>query len=328
MKMNMTRRMAIAAAASTVALASSFAFAQPQAYPTKPIRLLVPFPPGGVTDVIARSMAEKLSASLGQPVVVENKPGAGTMLASEAVAQAPADGYTLLIAASSLTINPALYTNIRFDPVKDFAPITLLGSVVHVLVVNEALPVRNVAELIRYAKSHPGKLSYASVGNGTSTHLEMELFKNMADVFITHIPYRGSGPALLDVLGGRIDLMFDALGSSAPHMKSGKLRALGVSSLRRSPSIADVPSISEAGLNGFEAMPWLGLLAPAGTSPEIIARLNKASVEALASPEVKATFSAQGIDTIGNTPQQFASFIRQDLAKWEKVVKASGAKID
>lgn len=326
--MNPVRRRIVAGAALALGTASIGTPALAQTYPGKPIRLVLPFPPGGVTDVVARALAERVGATLGQRVLVENRPGAGTMLASETVARAPADGYTLLLAASSLTINPALYPDIRFDTIKDFAPITLLGSVIHVLVVGDALPVRTVAELIQYAKTRPGKLSYASVGNGTSTHLEMELFKSMAGVFVTHIPYRGSGPALIDVLGGRIDLMFDALGSSAPHIKSGKLRVLGVSSERRSPSLPDVPSVSEAGLKGFEAMPWLGLLAPAGTPQDIVTRLNKAVNDALAEPEVKSTFAAQGIDTIGNTPQQFAAFIQQDLAKWAKVVKVSGAKVD
>jgi tripartite-type tricarboxylate transporter receptor subunit TctC len=299
-----------------------------QVFPTQPIKLVVPNPPGGATDVLGRAIADKMSKSLGQPVIVENRPGAGTSIGSEFVARAPADGYTLLFAVSALTINPSLYPNLRFDPIKDFAPISLLGSVVHVLVVRESLPISSVGDLIRYAKANPKALSYASVGNGTSTHLEMELLKSEAGIEIAHIPFKGSSAAITDVLGGRVDLMFDALPTSGPHIQSRKLRALAVTSARRSPNLPNVPTVAESGLQNYDAAPWIGLLGPAGTPPAIVERLNREATAALKAPDVASAFAAQGIDVIGNSAQQFGQFIREDMAKWKRVVEKSGAKID
>lgn len=298
------------------------------AYPTKPVRLIVPFSPGGAADTMARVLADKLSASIGQPVVVDNKPGAGTMIASEAVAKADPDGYTLGLAASSLTINPALYPKVPFDPVKDFAPVILAVSPIHVLVVRQDLPVKSVEDLIKLAKQKPNGLNYGSVGNGTSTHLEMELFKSMSGTQLLHVPYKGSAPALTDMIAGQLQVMFDAAASSMPHVKSGKLRAIAVTSAKRSALLPDLPTVAESGLPGYEAMPWLGVLAPAGTSPEIVDRLNKEITKVLAIPEVREKYASLSLEIIGGTPQQFADFIKADLLKWAKVVKESGAKVD
>ena len=314
----------LATAASLVAPAAALA----QNYPDKPIRMVLPFPPGGVTDLLARALAEKLSPRLGQPVVIDNKPGAGTILASDLVARAPADGYTLLLAASSLGTAPLLYDKVGYDAIKSFAPVTQVASVVHVLVVNQQLPVKSVAELIAYAKANPGKLNYASTGSGTSTHLEGELFKSMANTFMVHIPYKGSGPALTDVVGGQVSVMFDALGSSGPFIRSGKLRALAVTTGKRSPSIPELPTVAESGLPGYEAMPWLGIVAPAGTPQPIVDRLHRETAEILKDPELRERFKGWGLDIIGNSPAEFSSFLRRDIDQWAKVISSAKIKAD
>lgn len=314
----------LAVAASLLAPAAALA----QAYPDKPIRMVLPFPPGGVTDLLARALAEKLSPRLGQPVIVDNKPGAGTVLASDYVARAPADGYTLLLAASSLGTAPLLYDKVGYDAIKSFAPVTQVASVVHVLVVNPQLPVKSVAELVAYAKQNPGKLNYASTGMGTSTHLEGELFKSMAETFMVHIPYKGSGPALTDVVGGQVGVMIDALGSSGPFIRSGKLRALAVTTVKRSQSIPELPTVAESGLPGYEAMPWLGLVAPAGTPQPVIDRLHREIVEVLKEPELRERFKGWGLDIIGNTPAEFASFLRRDIDQWARVIASARIKAD
>ncbi|MGJ7544564.1 tripartite tricarboxylate transporter substrate binding protein [Variovorax sp. LT1R16] len=314
----------LALAASLVAPAAALA----QAYPDKPVRMVLPFPPGGVTDILARALAEKLAPRLGQPVIVDNKPGAGTVLASDLVARAPADGYTLLLAASSLGTAPLLYEKVGYDAVKSFAPITQVASVVHVLVVNQQLPVKSVAELVAYAKQNPGKLNYASTGTGTSTHLEGELFKSMAKAYMVHIPYRGSGPALTDVVGGQVSVMIDALGSSGPFIKAGKLRALAVTTAKRSQSIPDLPTVAESGLPGYEAMPWLGLVAPAGTPQPVIDRLHREIAEILKEPELRERFKGWGLDIIGNTPAEFSSFLRRDIDQWARVISSAKIKAD
>lgn len=322
----LVRRAFLAAIAATVASLPLAAVAQD--YPTKPIKLVLPFPPGGVTDSLARTLADKLQPRLGQPVVVENKPGAGTMLASETVARAPADGYTLLMAASTLGVAPSIFPKVPYDPIKSFEPVTLAAAVVHQLVVGPDLPVKNVAELIDYLKKHPGKVSYASTGNGTSTHLEGELFKFMAKVHMVHIPYRGSGPALTDMVGGHVQLMFDAVGSSQPLVKSGKLRALAVTTEKRSPSMPDLPTVAESGLPGFDAMPWLGILAPAGTPRPIVDRLHREITAILADDELRQSLASKGLDVVGNTPAKFASFLKRDIDKWAGVVKFANIKPD
>ncbi|MDO9165828.1 MAG: tripartite tricarboxylate transporter substrate binding protein [Rhodoferax sp.] len=317
---------------STLVLAAATTFIAPPAlaqdYPSKPIRMVLPFPPGGVTDLLARALAEKLAPRLGQPVIVDNKPGAGTVLASDFVARAPADGYTLLMAASSLGTAPLIYEKVGYDAIKSFAPVTQVASVVHVVVVNPALPVKSVKELIAYAKANPGKLNYSSTGTGTSTHLEGELLKSMAGVYMVHIPYRGSGPALVDLVGGQVNVMIDALGSSGPFIKSGKLRALAVTTAKRSQSIPELPTVAESGVPGYEAMPWLGLVAPAGTPQPVVDRIHREVAKVLEDPELRERFKGWGLDIIGNTPAEFTSFLRRDVDQWARVIKSANIKAD
>ncbi|PLP98459.1 Bug family tripartite tricarboxylate transporter substrate binding protein [Cupriavidus pauculus] len=297
-------------------------------YPAKPVRIIVPFTPGGAADIMTRALGERLRKQLGQPIVIENKPGAGTVIASDYVAKQTPDGYTLLMAASSLGIAPSIYKNVSYDPVKDFAPITLVASVVHVLEVNASLPVHNVKELIAYMKNSAKPLSYSSAGTGTSTHLEAELLKSMAGVDMTHIPYKGSAPALTDLVGGNVQVMVDAYASSAPFIKAGSVRALAVTTAKRSATLPNLPTVAESGLPGYEAMPWLGLLAPAGTPPEVVQRVYAAVQESLKDPSLAQQFHDLGLDIIGNTPVQFAAFVKQDAVKWAKVAKTSGAQAD
>jgi len=300
-----------------------------QGYPAKPIRIVVPFPPGGATDILARAVAQKLTDAWGQAVVVDNRPGAGGNIGSEIVAKAAPDGYTLEMGTvGTHAINASLYAKMPYDHVKDFAPVILVAGVPNVLVVNPSLPVSSVQELIAYAKANPGKLNFASSGNGTSIHLAGELFKVMAGVQMTHIPYKGSAPALQDLIGGQVQLMFDNLPPSLPHIKAGKLRALAVTSATRSSALPDTPTIAESGLPGFEASSWFGVLAPAGTPPAIIARLNAEIGAWLASAEAKEKMLALGANIGGGSPEDFARHIAAETAKWQKVVKASGAKVD
>lgn len=320
--MNKIKNVLVSALAACSLLASAGAFAQ-AAYPDKPIHLMIPFAQGGATDLLGRALGERLSVRLGQPVVVENKTGGGTVIASDFVAKAPADGYTLLLAASSLGTAPYLYKKVGYDASKSFAPITLVCAVTHVLVVHPDLPVKSVKELIAYAKANPEKLSYGSVGAGTSNHLEGELFKSMAGVSLVHIPYRGSAPALTDLVGGQLGVMFDPIASTGPFIKAGKLRALAVSTAKRSSSMPELPTVAESGLPGFEATPWLGMLAPAGTPPGIVAKLNKEVVAILAEPEMKERMKTWGFDVIGNTPAEFAAFIQADTAKWGPLIKSA-----
>lgn len=300
--------------------------AQAQGYPSKPVNIVVPFAPGGATDIMTRLLAERLSKRLGQPVIVENKPGAGTMIASEYVAKAPADGHTVLMAASSLGIAPSLYSKVNYDPVKSFAPISLVASVVHVLEVHPSVPVKSVGELITWLKANPGKANYGSVGAGTSTHLESELFNTMAGVKMVHVPYKGSAPALTDLVGGSLQVMFDAWASSGPFVKDGKTRLLAVTTAQRSRILPDVPTVAESGLPGYEAMPWLGLLAPAGTPDAVVKKFHDELIEVLKEQPVQEKFHSLGLDIIGNTPQEFAEFIKKDITKWAKVIQETGAK--
>jgi len=300
--------------------------AQAQGYPSKPVNIVVPFAPGGATDIMTRLLAERLSKRLGQPVIVENKPGAGTMIASEFVAKAPADGHTVLMAASSLGIAPSLYSKVNYDPVKSFAPISLVASVVHVLEVHPSVPVKTVGELIAWLKANPGKANYGSVGAGTSTHLESELFNTMAGVKMVHVPYKGSAPALTDLVGGSLQVMFDAWASSGPFVKDGKTRLLAVTTAQRSKILPDVPTVAESGLPGYEAMPWLGLLAPAGTPDAVVKKFHDELIEVLKEQPVQEKFHSLGLDIIGNNPQEFAEFIKKDITKWAKVIQETGAK--
>lgn len=304
------------------------------AWPNKPLKIIVPFAAGGTTDILGRVMAVELSKALNQPVVVDNRAGAGGNVGTDAVAKSAADGYTLLMGTvGTHGINKALYPKLAFDPEKDFAPVTLVASVPNVLVINteraKTLQINSVTDLIAYAKRNPGKLNMASAGNGTSIHLAGELFKSMSGTFMVHFPYRGSAPAMQDLLAGNMDVMFDNLPSAMPHIKSGKLKALGVTSAQRAPALPDVPTIEDAGrLKGYEASSWFGLLAPAATPPDVVSRLQQESAKALGRADVKEKLLAQGAVAVGNTPQAFASFIRDEHQKWARVVKTSGAKVD
>lgn len=302
--------------------------AHAQNYPSKPVTIVVPFSPGGATDIMARTLAEPLGKRLGQPVIVENRTGAGTMIASEHVSKATPDGHTLLLAASSLGIAPSLYSKVNYDPVKDFTPISLVASVVHVLSVHPSVPAKNVSELIAWVKANPTKANYGSVGAGTSTHLESELFATMAGVKMQHIPYKGSAPALMDLVGGNLPIMFDAYASSGPFIRENKIRLLAVTTAQRSKLLPDVPTVAESGLPGYEAMPWLGLVAPAGTPNAVVNKVHAELMEVLKDAAVQEKFRSLGLDIIGNKPAEFSDFIKKDIVKWAKVVKDSGAKAD
>jgi len=306
------------------------------AYPTKPVRIVVPFAPGGTTDILARVVANELTKSFGQPFIVDNRAGAGGNIGSDIVAKSAPDGYTLLMGTvGTHGINKALYDKLPFDPVKDFAPITLVAGVPNVMVMNtekaKAMGVNSVTDFIAYAKAHPGKLNMASSGNGTSIHMAGELFKVMTGTYMLHIPYRGSGPALMDMVGGSMDVMFDNLPSAMQQIKAGKLKALAVTSATPSAALPGVPTVEQAGgpaLKGFEASSWFGLLAPAGTPPEIVNSIQREVAKALSAPAVKESLLVQGAIPSGNTPQEFARFIDSELKKWAPVVKVSGAKVD
>ena len=325
------RRLLLASAGSLLLPAATRAQA---AWPNKPVRVVVPFAPAGTTDILARALAPELGKVFGQPFVIDNKPGAGGNLGSDAIAKSAPDGYNLLMGTvGTHAINAALYPKMPFDPVRDFVPVVLVAGVPNVLVINpakaDAYGVKTVADLIRYAKANPGKLNMASSGNGTSIHLSGELFKSMTGTFMLHFPYRGSGPALLDLIGGTMDVMFDNLPSALPHIKSGKLRALGVTSAQRSASLPEVPTIAEAGpVKGFDASSWFGLFAPAGTPTEIVSRINQETAKAFQSPALKERLLSQGAIPGGQPPAEFAKFIAAETAKWAQVVKVSGAKVD
>jgi tripartite-type tricarboxylate transporter receptor subunit TctC len=308
--------------------------AQAQSWPTKPVRIVVPFPPGGTTDIVARAIGVELQRMWQHAVVIENRPGAGGNIGADLVAKSAPDGYTLLMGTvGTHAINAALFaqsgTKMPFDPVKDFVPITLAAGVPNVMVINPKLPVTTVAEFIAYAKARPGQLNMASSGNGTSIHLSGELFKTVTGIYMVHFPYRGSAPAVTDLIAGNMNVMFDNLPSALPHIKSGRLKALAVTSRTRSPALPDVPTIEEAaGLKGFDASSWFGLFAPAGTPRAIVDKIQSDVARALALPEVRERFVAQGADPGGNTPEQFAAFIRAETDKWTRVVKFSNAKVD
>ena len=320
-------------AATAAALLPFPLFAQ-TAWPAKPVRIVVPFAAGGTTDILARALAPELSRVFGQPFIIENKPGAGGNVGADNVAKSAPDGYSLLMGTvGTHAINPALYPKMPYDHVKDFVPITLVASVPNVLVMNpakaEAYGIKSVPDLIRYAKANPGKLNMASSGNGTSIHLSGELFKTMTGTFMVHFPYRGSGPALLDLIGGNMDLMFDNLPSAMPQIKAGKLKALAVTSAERSAAVPELPTIAEAGpVKGFEASSWFGLLAPAGTPADIVSRIQQETAKALGAPALKERLLSQGAIPSGMSPADFTKLITAETKTWAEVVKASGAKVD
>jgi tripartite-type tricarboxylate transporter receptor subunit TctC len=319
----------IANAVVLLGLACFAAAAGAQSWPSKPIKYIVPFAPGGTTDILGRTIAEKLSVALGQPVVVENKPGAGGGVGAEYTAKQPADGYTIMGGTiSTHAINASLYKSLGYDPVRDFAPVTLIARVPNMLVVNPSLPANNVKELIALLKANPNKYSFASSGNGTSQHLSGELFKTMTGVQMQHIPYKGSPPALADVVGGNVAMTFDNITTALPLAKGGKLRAIAVTTAQRSSVAPDVPTLAEAGLAGYEVGSWQGVFAPAGVPPDILRRLNAEIVKIINLPDVREKLIALGAEPAPNTPEVFGTLVKSEVAKWADVVKKSGAKID
>jgi len=317
----------LACALLLLALTSSVAGAQ-TAYPNRSIRLLVGYPPGGATDIVARILAQKLGERLGQPVVVDNLPGAGGIIATDKAAKAAPDGYTLLLANTAHGINPSLYKSLPYDAVASFAPVIKVADLTLVLVVNPAFPARSVRELIALAKARPGELHYASSGVGQSLHLAAELMKSMAGVDIVHVPYKGSAPARADLLAGQVEMMFESAIGVMPFVQAGRLRALGVSGAQRSPAMPDVPTLSEAGVAGYEASGWLGILAPAGTPAAIVASLNADMNAVLRQADVSGLLADNGADVAGGSPDQFAAFVAAEIAKWAKVVRATGLKAE
>jgi tripartite-type tricarboxylate transporter receptor subunit TctC len=300
-----------------------------QGFPSKPVRLVCPYAPGGATDIISRAIAIELTRNLGQPVTVENRPGAGANLGAEQVARSAPDGYTLLMGGGSLhCITPALYTRLNYDPNKDLAPVSALAGFSNVLVVNPGLKANSVKDLIALAKAQPGGLSYASSGSGSTIHMSGEMFKYLTGVDMLHIPYKGSGPAVADLIGGQVNLMFDNIPSSMPHIRSGKLRALATTGSVRSPALPDLPTIAEAGVAGYESTGWFGLSVAAGTPPEILAKLGAESARGARSPEFARRMTDLGFEIIASTPEQMAGMIKVEVKRWAPVVRASGAKVD
>ncbi len=323
----LTRRALLGAFALGAVLAPFAAHADN--WPSKPLRLIVAFPPGGASDIVGRFYADQLSSALGQPVVVENKPGAGTAIAAEAAAKAAPDGYTLSLApAGQLTILPHLAKDLRYDPFKDFAPVSVVASVPYVVAVNATVPAKTLNEFTAYAQANPGKVSYSSCGNGTLCHLAGELYRSLTSTDLLHVPYKGSAPAVTALLGGEVNAAFDTLTVLAPQVKGGKVKGLAITSARRSPTLPDVPTAAEAGLASFEVSSWFGIVVPAATPKPIVDRLGKALADIAARPETRAKLAEQGLDVESTTPEAFARLIRDDSAKWGKVVAESGAKIE
>ncbi len=307
------------------------AFAQPRpagSYPAKPIRVIVGFPPASAADIVARVTGARLAEQLGQQIIVDNRPGAGSNIAADLAAKAPPDGHTLFIGTVANTINASLYSRLPFDFSRDFAPVMLTASVPNVVVVHPSLPVRNVRELVALAKQRPGELSYGSSGTGTAPHLSGELFRTMAGVNIVHVPYRGSPQAVTDLIGGAVALMFSPASSVIPHVKSSRLRAIAVTTARRIPSLPGVPTVSESGLPGYETTTWFGYTAPARTDAAVVSQLNTELAKTLKADAVREPLTTQGMDILGGTPAEFARYIADEIAKWARVVRASGARAD
>ncbi len=301
---------------------------QAQSYPSKPVRVVVPYPPGGPTDIVARVLFQQVAESTGQQFLIDNRAGAGGNIGAEAVAKAPADGYTLLIGTTAHAINMSLFKSLNYDVQKDLAPVSLLTQGPLVLVTHPQFPANSIKELIDMAKAKPGSLNFASSGNGQSTHLSAELFNSMAGIKMVHVPYKGSAPALGDVMSGQVGIMFDTTLSAMPFVKAGKLKALGVTSPQRTPAAPDVPTIAESGLPGYEVFAWNGVLVPAGTPKPIVTQLNEEIRKAMQLPQVREKFSAQGFAASWNTPDQFGVFVRNEVDKWARTIKASGTTLD
>lgn len=299
-----------------------------QDWPDKPIHMIVPFPPGGSADTLARLLDDKISADLKQPIVVDNRPGAGGNIGTEAAAKSPPDGYTFMMTPSSIASQPSLYSKLTWDPVRDFAPVGLIATTPNILVVNTAVPVHSVKELIALAKAEPGRLSYASGGVGATNHLAGELFKRMTGTQIVHVPYRGNPLAVIDVMNGQVTMMFDFMITSLPHVKAGQLRALAVTGPKRSPQVPDLPTVSEAGVPGYEASTWFVVMAPTGTAPAIIAKFNHELNAALKLPDVRKRLDALGAEPLGGTPDDAAKLLKSEITKWADVIKAAHIQIE
>lgn len=326
-----SERTAVALMALYLVTAATTVFApraSAQAYPAKAIRIVVPFPAGGTSDILSRAIGQKLTEEWKQPVIVDNRPGAGANIGAEIVVKSPPDGYTLLLASTIHTINPSLYRKLAYDPVKDFTPITLIATTSQVLVVHPSLPVKTVKELVAYAKKHPGEINYSSAGNGSQPHLTAELFKSRTGIDIVHVPYKGAPPAMTDLLAGHVALSFATSPSAVPHVKSGKLRALAVSTAKRISALPDVPTIDESGVPGFEASGANGLVGPAGMPGAVVAKLNATVVRIVKEPAMSKFLSEQGADPFTTTPAEYAAYIKSEVAKWAKAVKDSGARVD
>jgi tripartite-type tricarboxylate transporter receptor subunit TctC len=312
-----------------IALCLVAAQAAAQSYPAKPVRLIVPYPPGGGNDTLGRIFAAKLGERMGQPFVVENRPGAGAMIGTEAAARSAPDGYTILLSSiATHALSPNLYTRVPYHPVKDFAPITLLGIAPTVLVINPDVPAKSVQELITLAKSKPGALAYASGGNGTPPHINAEVFKSVAGVDLLHVAYKGGGPALTDLIAGRVQVMLDTAASAMPHVRAGKLRALALSAPKRSAEYPDLPTFAEAGLPAYDTNAWYSMHAPAGTPPEVVRRLNGELVAILKDPDILARFRQLSTEPVGSSPEEFAAFVSAELEKYARVIKAAGIKLE
>lgn len=326
------RRSVFAALAAAAVVGSGFTVAMPalaqQAWPARPVKIVVPYPPGGPTDIVARLVGAKMSERLKQPFVIENRAGAGGNIGAEAVAKAPADGYTLVLATTAHSINPSLFPSLGYDVVRDFAPVVLLTRSPLVVVVNPQVPATTITELIALAKAKPDTIAYGSSGNGQSTHLAAEFFKSLSGTKMTHVPYKGSAPALIDLAGGQVQVMFDTMLSAMPQAKQGRIRALAVTSATRSGAAPDLPTVAETGLPGYEAVAWFGLLAPAGTPADVVALLNRTANEVLRESDVSGKLIADGADPAGGTPEQFAAHIRSEIEKWRGVVKSAAVKLD
>jgi tripartite-type tricarboxylate transporter receptor subunit TctC len=319
-----SRQLLLAMVLTAVAGVTAAGATAAQPFPHKPIRYIVGFPPGGSTDLIARTAAGKLAEQTGQPVVVENRPGAGGTIAAEIAARATPDGYTLMHAGMTMAINPALRKNLPYVPLRDFAPVTLLSKLPNVLVVSNAFPAKNVAEFIAYAKAHPGKVSYGSSGVGAVPHLSMELFKKIAGIDIVHVPYKGSAQVLTDLLGGQIPVMFDNLPANLPNIKAGRIRALGIPSAKRNPQLPDLPTFIESGVAGFEVTGWLGMFAPAATPREVITTLNTHMVKALNAPDTQKRLAEHGAEASPTTPAEFGALLKSETVRWAQVIRDAG----
>ncbi|WP_425333234.1 tripartite tricarboxylate transporter substrate binding protein [Acidovorax temperans] len=328
----MTKRQTLALLACALAsatLPAAHAQAPAASWPSKPIRWVVPFPPGGAMDAIARTLGEKAGKTLGQPFVIENKPGAGGNIGADFVAKQPGDGYTLMITSIGMATNKPLYGKLSYDPIKDFAPVSLLAVVPNVLVTNATQPdVKTATDVIAAARKTPGKLTYASAGNGTSIHLAGEVFTSLAQVDMLHVPYKGSGPAVSDLLGGQVNYMFDSITSARPHIESGKLRALGLTTAKRSKSLPNVPTLAEAGLPGYEVSPWFAVFMPAATPKDIVAKVNSALLEAMKDPDVVKRFETIGAEPVGSTPEEMAQHLARESERWTKLIQERGIKLD